>query len=1015
MAPSDCFPEPADCASLAFLTMTDLCSDFLNVEAPRAADSQQAKTGRERWLDALGGDDGETASRAAASALASTPAGGRLLDAIFGNSGYLTFIAEQEPKFFLDLLRAGVDPAWRAVMADLGAACGDAVRDNDPSIPLRLAKRRAALVTAVADICGLWDLDDVTTALTRFADAALRCAVSYLLANAARRRLLTLADPADPEKGSGYIVLALGKHGAGELNYSSDIDLVVLYDPDRIDAPDPDSLQQTFVRLTRQLVQIIGQRTEAGYVFRCDLRLRPDPNSTPLAISVHAAETYYESTGQNWERAAFIKARPVAGDLDAGRQFLHRLQPFIWRRYLDFAAIQDIHSIKRQIDSHRGNKAIKVEGQNVKLGHGGIREIEFFAQTQQLVWGGRLPELRNRRTLCALASLCDAGNISEQVRDELSESYKYLRRLEHRLQMIADEQTHALPTDADRFAALAVFLGHDDPETFRDELLFHFRRVAGHYGELFSGAPTLAVADAIGGNLVFTGSDPDPETLETLARLGFDDSARVDETVRGWHRGHVRVMQSARARGLLTELTPLLLKQLARAPDADAAFRAFDAFLAGLPAGVQLFSMLAAHPELLELLADVLGTAPRIADHLTKNPALLEGVLTGDFFSPLPEPELLAEELSRLLDRARGLEDVLDLTRRWANERRFQIGVRCLQQSVPAAEEGRSWSNLAESCIRVLLPRIEQEFRTRHGAVAGCEMAVVAMGKLGSREMTATSDLDLIFVYSTPTEGATSDGERPLAASQYFARLSQKFINALTAPTAAGRLFEVDMRLRPSGRAGPIATSAEAFARYQREQAWTWEHMALTRARVIAGPRPLRQEIEAAMRGVLTRPRDEKALLRDVADMRARIEREKPAESLWATKRIRGGLIDIEFIAQYLQLRHAHERPEILSQSTRTVLQRAVEAEVLAPAPAATLLEALSLLQSVQARLRLTIEGAIEASGGDDAAPSLIRAVDGTCGLEFPALVDKMDSMAGDSYRIFKDLIENPATAVASE
>ena len=624
----------------------------------------------------------------------------------------------------------------------------------------------------------------------------------------------------------------------------------------------------------------------------------------------------------------------MAGDREAGRSFLRWLVPFIWRKHLDFAAIQDIHSIKRQINAHRGGGRIALAGHNIKLGRGGIREIEFFAQTQQLIWGGRIPSVRASGTIDALAALARAGKIGAEVAAELTHDYRLLRRVEHRLQMIDDAQTHTLPEDPAKLAALATFLGYPGVTEFRGRAVDDAapggeplrRAVRGRAGagaarrhrrqpgvhrrrrrSRHAGAPWSGWASA-------------------MCRL-------VDAAVRGWHHGRCRAMRSTRARELLTELMPHLLKALAEKPDPDAAFLAFDRFLNGLPAGVQLFSMFYANPPLLGLVTDILGVAPALADHLARRPSVLESVLSApDFFQPPPTLDELVDELRRVMDQARYAEDLLDLSRRWANDRRFQVGVQSLKGLIDTAQATAAWTRVADAALICLLPHVEAEFALAHGRIPGCGMAIVGMGKLGGREMTSTSDLDLIFVYATPDEATTvSDGARPLPAPQYFARLSQRLINAITAPTAEGRLYEVDMRLRPSGKAGPIAVSATTFARYQREEAWVWEQMALTRARVVAGPADLAAEIEAAIRSVLTRPRDPAALVVEVADMRARLAEELQTQSIWDAKHVRGGLVDIEFIAQYLQLRHAHAVPEVLSPNTREALSRLRAAGVLAP------------------------------------------------------------------------------------
>jgi len=980
---------------------------------PGVADCQAAERGFEDWLAAL------TLVRDAsvveqARHWRGVNETGALLSAVFGNSPFLSQVAIREAGFFFDLIADGADSACAIVREFLESTRHRAIAGEDPSGALRIAKRRWALAVAVADIADAWSVAQVCRRLSEFADLALRCAVSFLLVESARQGFIKLANSDDPEQGSGLIVLGMGKLGAFELNYSSDIDLILIYDAERMCAANVDTLQQHLNRLTRRLIKIMSSRTGDGYVLRVDLRLRPDPSSTPPIVSLLAAEVYYETVGQNWERAALIKARPVAGDIEAGASFIDTLRPFIWRKHLDFAAIQDIHSIKRQIDAHRGGVKIAVAGHNVKLGRGGIREIEFFVQTQQLIWGGRQRQLCVRGTIECLTALAAAGQISAQVAEELSEAYAYLRRVEHRLQMINDEQTHVLPEDPGRLAWVATFLGYSSTVAFERELIARLRIVETHYGDLFGDAPALSMGGRVGGNLVFTGSESDPETLGTLERLGFGNPTAVDAMIRSWHRGRYAAMRSTRARELLTELTPALLLALAEAPDANAAVFAFDKFLEGLPAGVSLFSMFHAHPELLNLLVEIIGVAPSLGDRLARRPSLLDSVLSGDFYRPPPELDALVGELKDRIAVATCAEEVLDGSRRWANDRKFQVGVQSLRGGLNTRQAGAAWSNIAEAALCGLLPAVEAEFATEYGHVEGCDMAIIAMGKLGSREMTAGSDLDLIFVYGMREEGRVSTGSKPLPASQYFARLSQRFINAITSPTSEGRLYTVDMRLRPSGKAGPIAVSSQSFRSYQLEDAWTWEKMALTRARVVAGSAAVTADIEDVIQTVLTQRRDPLSLVADVADMRRRMAQEHAANSIWDVKHVRGGMVDVEFICQYLQLLYGAEYPHLLTPHTADALDRIRNAHLIDARVAECLCRSLDLWQAVRARLQLTVSGNLPANDGDEALEVLRRAVTGMYGLTVDQLAERMRDTAAEVRAIFQQLIDEPAKRASS-
>lgn len=983
--------------------MHQFCQAADGGDLPRAFDTEQAAVGLQRLLEAAGKSENQGLI-ADLQRLADDPGAGALLAALFGNSPFLTQCAVREPEFTAELFESGPEAALIGIADTLQSAAPDLADDGALKKQMRIAKRRAALSIAAADIARVWDQDRVTSELSRFAEICVAKTANFLLARLAKKGAIELPEPENAAASSGLIVLGLGKLGARELNYSSDIDLIILFDPGAVASGQPDRLQQNFARLARDLVNILTERTEDGYVFRTDIRLRPDPSSTPPAISVLAAEAYYESVGQNWERAAMIKARQIAGDRDAGEKFRKKLLPFIWRKNLDFAAIRDVHSIKRQINAHRGGGEIAIEGHDVKIGRGGIREVEFFAQTQQLIWGGRNPNLRNRSTCAALALLAEAALISNEAAAELTETYWYLRRVEHHLQMIDDQQTHALPKNEEGVAALAAFLGYAEAGAFRTDILFHLRRVEGHYAALFEEAPDLSGGAEIAGNLIFTGSDDDPDTLNTLETLGYREPRGVASRIRGWHRGRSRATRTERARQILTELMPAILAAFAGTPDPDGAFSRFDDFVARLPGGVQLFSMFHANPRLLELVAEIMGGAPKLAEHLERNPAALESVLSPDFFEPPPTASVMNEALAAQLGSAKDFEDVLDICRRWANDAKLQVGVQSLRHLISWDIAGNSLSDIAQTVIAQLSQKVADEFALKHGHVPGNQWAIVALGKLGGREMTPASDMDLIFIYDHKEGAAASDGPTPIDPSRYYARLCQRLINAITAPTAEGRLYEVDMRLRPSGNAGPIASHITAFTKYHEESAWTWEHMALARGRVLCGDAALTAKIERVAEAALQAERDPAKLVADIAEMRQRIDKEHHTETLWEVKYIRGGLVDIEFIVQYLQLRHAHATPAVLSTNTMDALTRLEVEGHIAADDGATLRRALALWQSIQGLLRLTMPGVIET--GADIPEALKQAlVRGAGAPDFQSLEALMEDTASQVLALFAAII----------
>ena len=891
-----------------------------------------------------------------------------VLAGIFSGSPFLTRLIARAPA---DLQRClTTSPESLAVMlaAELRAMAATTVPRAEMMRALRRYKAQIALLVALADLGGVWPVLTVTRTLAEAADAAVSAALTHLFAAAQHRGDWLDAEP-DPAARSGYFVLAMGKHGAFELNYSSDIDLIVFYDPAKARVRDRHELQAFFVRLTRDLVKLMQEPTEDGYVFRTDLRLRPDPGSTQIALTRLSALHYYESVGQNWERAALIKARVISGDMAVGAEFLADIAPFVWRKYLDFAAIADIHAMKRQIHAVKGFGAIAVGGHNIKLGRGGIREIEFFAQTQQLIAGGRQRDLRVPDTLSALDRLVDRGWIRAEVRDDLAEAYRFLRTIEHRLQMVADEQTQTLPTDPDALASLARFSGFADFETFAAALTRRLATVQRHYSQLFEASPSLT---ASGRNMVFAGARDDPATLVALAALGYSAPATVIETVRGWHHGRVAAVRSPAARERLTEVQPRLIEALAATANADQAFAAFDRFLADLPSGLQLFSVLKQHPALLDLVAAIMGTAPRLARVLSHRGRVLDAVLDPGFFGQLATHAALQAIITSELSQTTAYEHVLDRARVTGSEQAFLIGVRILTGTIGAADAGRAYAALADQLIEALAVRVETEMSKTHGTVPGGAVAVVALGKLGGNEMTAASDLDLIVIYDVDPAVTQSHGLKPLAPAQYYARFTQRLIGAFTAPTSEGALYEIDMRLRPSGQKGPVATQLSSFIGYQATEAWTWEHMALTRARVVSGPPALRAKIERAIAEALCRPRDRSVIAADVCDMRARIAAAKGTDDPWDLKQVRGGLVDIEFIAQYLQLVHAAEHPECLHQNTVAALSQLGATGAIPPEAAATLLAAARRLNNLTQVLRLCLEGPFVPGNAPDGLKRLL-------------------------------------------
>ncbi len=906
-----------------------------------------------------------------------------LLKGVAGCSPYLRRLALKRKDDLPALFAASPDDVMHRINAG-AAAVAEHEAPDEQIRTLRLLKQEAALLIAFSDIGGAWGVMRATKALSEFADAALQGALAAAIA----------CSPLDSAQ--GLVILAMGKHGAFELNYSSDIDLVILFDPARMGFDDRHMAQKHAVAVTRDVINLIQTQTADGYVFRTDLRLRPDPGVTALAVTVSAAEAYYEAFGQNWERMAFIKARPVAGDLSIGDQFLKTLRPFMWRKYLDYAAIEDVHAVKRQMHSAKGGGEIAFEGHDIKLGRGGIREIEFYAQTQQLILGGKNEKLRQRATLDALSALSDAGAIDADDRDVLSEAYLYLRHVEHRLQMVNDEQTHRIPMASKDVARVAVFSGAGNADAFREKILATLAAVGERYDGLFE---TADVPESRLGPLVFTGVEHHPATMQTLERLGFKRAQEVSAAIMRWHKGGLRATRTERSRVLLTKLIPPLLEALAKASDADDAFFAFEDFLTRLPAGVQVFSLLLNNLEIFDVLIRIMTISPYLGREFSKHLNLVERLLDNRWSEPPPDRDSYETACRTVVAAAPDYEGALNAVRRWAGEQQFQITAQLGVGMLAADVASRHFTAIADASIRALTDAAIAEMQSQHGAIEG-EFVVVGLGRLGAAEMTATSDIDLMFVYDAPVD-AHSDGARSLGAVDYFTRLVRRAVTALSAATEEGALYEVDMQLRPSGKAGPAAVSFAAFRRYYAEEAWTWEAMALVKARVIGPDGPLAKTVEDEIAAILAQPRDREKIGADAADMRVRLDEAKRPAGVWDVKNIVGGLTDIAFICQVLALSRSGEgRPP---RGVADALRWFAKAGELAQEDAETLMAAHKVFEAVLQASRAAVGGVF---APEKAGEALCARMASVCGEESIVNAErKLLDLAAQSSGLFTMIV----------
>ena len=748
------------------------------------------------------------------------------------------------------------------------------------SVESTLRRRRTALALAIAlgDLAGELSFERATRLLSDFADEAIELALAT-----------AIAERVPGADTTGFAVLALGKLGSRELNYSSDVDLILLFDPERLPRRERDDPSEAAVRIGRRIIELLQKRTEDGYVVRVDLRLRPSPEVTPIALPVNAAISHYESSALPWERAAFIRARTCAGDRAVGDHFLSSIEPFVWRRSLDFGVIDEVREISARIRDHFAQGAKLGPGYDLKRGRGGIREVEFFAQIQQMVHGGRDRSVRKPATLDALEALRAGEKIDAGDAAVLADAYRLLRTIEHRVQMIEDAQTHLLPLDRDALDGVARLHGLGTG----DELIELLRPHVDATEALFD-----SLAPDREGRL-----SNDPAILaDELSAMGFADTGVAARRIADWRSGKARSLRSPAARTAFEAMLPGLLREIASGPDAERALNRFADIVEKLSSGINLYRLLEARPQLSRHLALILAHAPPLADMLARRPELLDGLIDESFFALPPEPEAMAERLQQAM-AGEPYDRALDRARRLVNERRFSLGVQLIAAHADPLDLAMGYSNVAEGTIIALAAAAEKEFAKAHGRIAGGELLILALGRLGGRALTHASDLDLIYIYDAPA-GAVSEGAKPLSATDYYNRLANRVTAALSVSTAAGPLYDVDTRLRPQGSEGMLAVSLSGFLDYQREEAWTWEHMALCRARPVHGSTEARGRLAKAIRSILAGAHDAARVRQDAAKMREDMARHKAPSGPLDIKLGPGGLVDLEFAVHTLQLMH---------------------------------------------------------------------------------------------------------------
>ena len=919
---------------------------------PRTGNPDRVESGLRSWSDAARqlspGPD-----RDFAQTFPGTPAGKAMLSCLFGASPFLGGLAIRDPGSLRVLWEHGPDRCVGEALTGLRSLapdCGEGVAAR----ALREARQKVALAVALADIARLWNLEGVTAALTRLAETGCSVGFRVLLAKLASRGTISPPHPDDPERDSGLIALGLGKLGGRELNYSSDIDLILLYDPDTVPAARRYEVPSHLMRLARWFITLLSDPTADGRAFRVDLRLRPDPVSTPLVLSTKAALRYYRKRGQTWERAALIKARPVAGDMVAGTTYLSRLEPFIWRTHLDFATVQDLHDIKKRVDAQHRGGSIGEPGQNLKLGRGGIREIEFFAQTHQLIWGGTNPSLRTIPTCDALRDLSDAGHIPAAVTDALSVSYRYLRRVEHRLQMVADKQTHSLPKDPAKFETLARFMGYEDGNAFSSELTRHLRQVERQYESFFELPREMTEASASS----TLAKRSQGETVKRLGRMGFKDPDLAFEIIEKWRTGRCPAASDTRALVLLRSLTPALVIAMCGTENPDLAIQRFDGMIDRLTHGYRTFTLFQANLHVMETVAEIMVAAPAIGAILTARPILVEELLDPETDATPPNKETLERSLAAKIRGAQDYETELDRLREWVDTANFRIGVRVLFHSLDPLDALRPLSDIADCTLTALLRHADEGLAALHGRVEGSAAGIVATGKFGRRELSFRTPLDIALHYDAP-EGSLTDGPDGITAQEYFSKLEGRVLAGLRGRPGTRRAYQYFASKRPASLA----------ALERKVASGTTSRAELCRPRPAAQIGGISDRVREVVLECLSAPRDDERLRLDLVALRQRLARDNPPAGPWSVESRPGGLSDIEVLTHYLRLRAAAGPYGILAECTIGEALGALErAGTLAPDEAALLLDGWRLWTRV-----LALQHLFGGIAGGDSIPDRLR------------------------------------------
>jgi len=911
----------------------------------------------------------------------------RQLLTILGGSAFLAGILCRDQSYFEKLFRGREIERVRTqseMLTDLRRLIPE--QSDFPRLKAGLRRYKAEQVLRIGsrDLCGLAVLEEVTDELSSLASACLQRAYEICSIQLQDEYGAPFEETEPGEKPAEFTILGMGKFGGNELNFSSDIDLIYCYSSSHGETSGGSrkeriSLHRYFVKLAELVTRALSQVTEDGFVFRVDTRLRPDGNSGDLAISLAAAESYYESWGQSWERAAMIKARPVAGSIALGEELLERLKPFIFRRYLDYGMIEDMKLMKQKINASLGREQ---EGErNLKLGRGGIREIEFFIQALQLINAGKRPQLQQRNSLAMLQLLREAELITAEEQVLLSAAYRFLRTVEHRIQVVREQQTHSLPTRTEEILALARRCGFADRDSFLAELERYRNGVNAIFIDLFHSAEEEDFLARPEVNFIFD-SESDPELVkDLLEEKGFSNPDGAYESLKMLRGGDPHKRLTRRGRRLLDRLAPLLMGELLDSPNPDQALNNLETFIRSIRARTSFFALLVENSGIVKLLIALFGSSQLLSRIFIQRPELLDTMVSRSHAVETKPRRQMAEELGQQMTLAADYEQQLDILRRFRNEEFLRIALNDLHGQIGQGESTRQLSWLAEVCLEQAVSMARREMAVRFGAPfpaksggSGAEtaFAILGMGKLGGLELNYHSDLDIIFIYDsegqTQPVAETEVGRfRQLENREYFAKLAQRIITVLTLVTVEGYVYKIDTRLRPSGNQGPLVTSLQAFERYHHESAQSWERQAMTKARVVSGPAEFAERVQSLI-SRLTFERPLPADLQaEIYRLRGRMERElaRESEDHFNIKTGRGGMVDVEFLTQYLQLLHAHQLAALRQQNTLELLKILAEQGILPAAEAERLLNGYKFLRRLENKLRLLHDQSINELSGE--------------------------------------------------